>query len=163
MMTHPDIATVLDDLHRQVTDYHKTLRQFRLNVWQYKDLVRAYQANVHANRAHRHTLGTDDTLITIPPLIDPPTQDGVVLALSDVSDAQWQRVAELLEPRYMKGRPVVDTRRTLNGIRYVLATGCGWHKMPARYGSYTTCWRRLFHWQTNGTWVIADQLLDQRE
>jgi len=31
----------------------------------------------------------------------------------------------------------------LNGILYVLTTGCRWMDMPLEYGSYKTAWRRL--------------------
>jgi transposase len=31
----------------------------------------------------------------------------------------------------------------INGILYVVATGCRWREMPREYGSYVTAWRRL--------------------
>jgi len=31
------------------------------------------------------------------------------------------------------GRPMVDGRVVLNGIFYVLLTGCGWMNIPVRY------------------------------
>jgi transposase len=37
------------------------------------------------------------------------------------------------------GRPRADDRMVLNGILYVLTSGCRWCK----YGSYKTAWRRL--------------------
>ena len=42
--------------------------------------------------------------------------------------------------------------RTINNILYVLITGCRWIDMPARYGSYKTCWRRLKLWSEEGVW-----------
>jgi len=51
-----------------------------------------------------------------------------------------------------RGRPRVDTRTTLNGILYVLKTGCAWADMPREYGSPTTCWRRLNEWSQDETW-----------
>jgi len=40
----------------------------------------------------------------------------------------------------------------LNGILYVLTTGCRWMDMPLEYGSYKTAWRRLKRWQDEGVW-----------
>jgi len=36
----------------------------------------------------------------------------------------------------------VDDRRVLNGIFYVVRTGCPWRDLPERYGPYTTCYNR---------------------
>lgn len=47
---------------------------------------------------------------------------------------------------------VNDDRVTLNGILYVLKTGCAWEDLPPEYGSDTTCWRRLNEWSLDGTW-----------
>jgi transposase len=50
------------------------------------------------------------------------------------------------------GRPRADDRMVLNGILYVLTSGCRWCDMPAEYGSYKTAWRRLKKWQEMGIW-----------
>lgn len=71
---------------------------------------------------------------------------------TDLSDGQWEVVAPLLPPGKATGRPRADDRRTLNGILYVLRTGCRWQDVPERYGSGVTCWRRLAQWQAAGTW-----------
>jgi hypothetical protein len=31
----------------------------------------------------------------------------------------------------------------VNGILYVITTGCRWREMPRKYESYVTAWRRL--------------------
>jgi len=72
--------------------------------------------------------------------------------VTDVSDEQWQVLAPLLPRQGPMGRPRADDRRTLNGILYVLRTGCRWDVLPRRYGSFVTCWRRLRTWQQDGTW-----------
>jgi transposase/quinol monooxygenase YgiN len=69
-----------------------------------------------------------------------------------LSEAQWASVRPLLPPAHREGRPRADERRTLEGILYVLRTGCRWRDIPAEYGSGVTCWRRLTQWQTDGTW-----------
>jgi transposase len=71
----------------------------------------------------------------------------------DVTDAQWA-ILEPLIPKQKagRGRPRNADRQTLNGILYVLHTGCAWADLPAAYGSDTTCWRRLQQWTADGTW-----------
>jgi Putative transposase of IS4/5 family (DUF4096) len=40
----------------------------------------------------------------------------------------------------------------LNGIIYVLTTGCRWRKMPEKYDSKSTAHRRLQNWQQKKIW-----------
>lgn len=62
---------------------------------------------------------------------------------TDLSDAQWELIRPLLPAAKPTGRPRADDRRTLNGILYVLRTGCRWKDLPERYGSSVTCWRHI--------------------
>jgi transposase len=71
---------------------------------------------------------------------------------TDLSDAQWELIQPLLPVAKPTGRPRANDQRTLNGILYVLRTGCRWKDLPDRYGSSVTCWRRLDQWQMDGTW-----------
>ena len=86
---------------------------------------------------------------------------------TDLIDEQWQRLEPLLPTRQKRGRPRADDRQTLNGILYVLRTGCRWADVPREYGSPATCWRRLRAWEQDGTWesiwrtLLA--LLDEQE
>jgi transposase len=70
----------------------------------------------------------------------------------ELTDEQWALLAPLLPPPARTGRPRADDRKTLNGIIYVLATGCRWQDIPPRYGSGKTCWHRLRRWQREGVW-----------
>jgi transposase len=61
----------------------------------------------------------------------------------ELTNTQWERIKPyLLKRRGGRGRPPADERTTLNGIIYVLKTGCAWMDMPKKYGSYATCWRK---------------------
>jgi transposase len=72
---------------------------------------------------------------------------------TELTDEQWRHLEPLLpSPRKGRGRPRADNRNTLNGILYVLRTGCRWQDVPREYGSPTTCWRRLKTWEGDGTW-----------
>jgi transposase len=61
----------------------------------------------------------------------------------ELSDFELEVVKPLLPPRSRVGRPRTNDRRIINGILYVLTTGCRWMNMPLEYGSYKTAWRRL--------------------
>jgi len=78
---------------------------------------------------------------------------------TDVNDEQWELIVPLIRGKKRFGRPMVDPRRVLNGILYVLGHDCAWNKMPKRYGSYVTCWRRLLHWQGQGIWHQIEHIL----
>ena len=48
----------------------------------------------------------------------------------ELSDDEWGIIKPLLPPRFRVGRPRADDRRVINGIVYVLTTGCRWMNMP---------------------------------
>ncbi|MEM1558274.1 MAG: transposase [Thermoproteota archaeon] len=66
----------------------------------------------------------------------------------EISDGEWELIR--LPPRARNGRPRVNDRRVLNGILYVLITGCRWMDMHYNYGHYSTSgglrdgWRWVF-------------------
>jgi len=70
----------------------------------------------------------------------------------ELSDFEWDVVRPFLPPRSRVGRPRADDRMVLNGILYVLTTGCRWMDMPLEYGSYKTAWKRLKKWQEMSIW-----------
>src|SRR5213592_1344552 len=71
-----------------------------------------------------------------------------------LSDAQWARIAPHLPRRKrnpLGGRPPADPRKCFEGILWILWTGAPWKALPRKYGSSTTCWRRLRQWDEDGT------------
>ncbi len=80
---------------------------------------------------------------------------------SDLTDAQWKRIKPLLPTPKWTGRKPVDDREVINGILYVLATGCPWEYLPHDIqASYQTCHRRLLDYQKRRVWqkIVADLL-----
>src|SRR5215472_8897900 len=69
-----------------------------------------------------------------------------------LTDKQWAFIRPLLPPAAHTGRPRADDRRTIEGILYVLITGCRWQDLPREYGASTTVWRRLKRWGEKGVW-----------
>src|SRR5215831_15853150 len=74
------------------------------------------------------------------------------MATVHLTDDQWAFIQPFLPPRAWTGRPRADDRRTIEGILYVLITGCRWQDLPREYGSPTTAWRRLKRWGEEGVW-----------
>jgi transposase len=77
----------------------------------------------------------------------------LLMEFRELSDEEWELIKPLLPPKAKTGRLRADDRRVLNGILYVLATGCRWMDMPPKYGHYSTAFRGLKHWQTQGIWT----------
>ena len=56
-------------------------------------------------------------------------------------DDLWNEVKNILpaeKPVETIGRPVVPFRKVLDGILYMLRTGCQWKMLPKEYGSGST-------------------------
>lgn len=49
-----------------------------------------------------------------------------------LSDKQWETIRDYLPPLNMNGRPRCEDRAVINGILYVLKTGCQWLGLPKR-------------------------------
>ena len=50
------------------------------------------------------------------------------------------------KPNNTVGRPVIPFRKVLDGIVYVLRSGCQWEMLPKEFGSGSTCHRRFQQW-----------------
>lgn len=74
------------------------------------------------------------------------------MRFAELSDEQWEFIKPCIPPQPIVGRKRADDRKTINGILYVLMTGCRWHDMPRRYGAHQTAWRRLNWWSKIGVW-----------
>jgi putative transposase len=69
--------------------------------------------------------------------------------ITKISDELWDNISNLLpneKPRYTVGRPIIPFRKVLDGILYVLRTGCQWKMLPKEYDSGSTCHRRFQQW-----------------
>lgn len=72
---------------------------------------------------------------------------------SDLSDAHWARLKRRGPRPKRRGRPRANDREVLNGILYVLSTGCRWEDLPHDMNaSYQTCKRRLLAYQRRRGW-----------
>jgi transposase len=72
-----------------------------------------------------------------------------VSTITKISDELWDVISAFLpyeKPRHKVGRPRIPFRKVLDGILYVLRTGCQWKMLPKEYGSGSTCHRRFQEW-----------------
>ena len=82
---------------------------------------------------------------------------------SDLSDMEWEVIQPLLAKPKGLGHPVeVDFREILNGIFYVLRSGCQWEMMPHDLPPYTTVYGYFRRWQRQGQWQQMHDTLRER-
>jgi len=71
---------------------------------------------------------------------------------SDLTDAEWALVEAMIPPAKRGGRKrSVDVREVLNGIFYVLSTGCQWNAVPTDLPPKSTIYDYLDLWEWDGT------------
>ena len=79
---------------------------------------------------------------------------------SDLTEAQWRRIAPLIPPAKPGGAPRrVDMREVLNGIFYVAREGIGWRAMPHDLPYHGVCYWYLRRFQEDGTWEAINDAL----
>jgi transposase len=72
---------------------------------------------------------------------------------SDVTDEEWAEIAPLIPPARRGGRKrTVEIRAVLNGLLYVLSTGCQWRALPKDLPPRSTVFDYFGLWQADGTW-----------
>ena len=71
---------------------------------------------------------------------------------SDLTDAEWALIAPLIRPGKRGGRRrSVNLREVLNGLLYVLETGCQWRHLPRDLPPRSTVHGYLQRWDWDGT------------
>lgn len=80
---------------------------------------------------------------------------------SDLTDAEWRLIEPLLPERCRWGRPrVVDLRAVVDGLLYILATGCQWRALPRDFPPCSTVQGYFYRWRDDHVWQrIVDQLV----
>ena len=70
----------------------------------------------------------------------------------EMSDVQWNTIAPQLPKPAKTGRPRNNDRNIINGILFILTTGCRWADMPDKYGSKSTAHLRFQELQQKEIW-----------
>jgi transposase len=86
-----------------------------------------------------------------------------ILYPSDLSDQEWAILAPLIPPVRPGGRPRKwEMRCILNGIFYVLRTGCAWRYVPHEYPPWSTVYHYFRSWRIAGLWERIVTTLRER-
>lgn len=95
-----------------------------------------------------------------------------------ISDELWERIKGLIPKKERdpgktyknkpgQGRKRMDPRKVLEGIFYVLRTGCQWKAVPPEYGSGSSLHRYFQEWLKAGffeaIWKLGLEAYDEAE
>lgn len=71
---------------------------------------------------------------------------------SEISNGQWKRLKWMLPKQKGAGRPTeLDLRMVMNGIFYLLVTGCQWRNLPNDYPNPNSVYYHYRKWCLDGT------------
>ena len=71
---------------------------------------------------------------------------------SDLADDKWALIKPLMPPAKRCGRRrKVDIREVVNGLMYILSTGCQWRALPKDFPARSTVHRYFMLWDYTGT------------
>jgi transposase len=89
--------------------------------------------------------------------------------ITRIPDELWDKIVTVLpkeKPENTVDRPIVPFRKVMDGIMYVLGTGCQWKMLPREYGSGSTCHRRFQKWVRLGVfkniWIKLLKIYDSK-
>jgi len=82
---------------------------------------------------------------------------------SDLSDQEWDILEPLVPQAKPGGRPrSVDLRQILNGIFYLLRSGCAWRLFPHDYPAWSTVYDYFRKWRNAVVWEQLVTTLRER-
>lgn len=81
---------------------------------------------------------------------------------SNLSEGAWRYLKPYL-PESAVGRPrELSIRKVVNGILYVLTTGCQWRQLPSEFPHWSAVYYYFRKWSRDGTWKKLHHLLRSR-
>jgi len=73
---------------------------------------------------------------------------------SDLTDDEWAYVKPLIPPaKPGGGRRRTDMRAVMNGVMYILSTGCQWRYLPKDFPPYSTVHHYFVWWHAMVCWI----------
>jgi putative transposase len=78
---------------------------------------------------------------------------------TDLTDAQFALVEPFLPKPKKMGRPPADLRAVLNGILYLVRSGCQWRLLPHDFPPWSTVHTWYRRWRQDGTWEKIHEAL----
>ncbi len=82
---------------------------------------------------------------------------------SDLTDAQWRLIERRIPPAKPGGRRrSVDMREVMNGVLYLVRTGCSWRQLPHDFPPWQTVYYYFRRFKQDGTWKkVHDDLREK--
>ena len=82
---------------------------------------------------------------------------------SSLKEREWELVRPYFEPKDCRGRkPVHDKKAIVDGILYVVKSGCQWRMLPRDFPPWQTVYDHFSRWNKQGVWEAALDALNQR-
>ena len=82
---------------------------------------------------------------------------------TDLNDTQWSKIRPYLPAKAQTGRPREHSwRMILNGIFYLLQSGCSWRMLPRDLPPWKTVYHYFRLWRQDGTWERLNRLLREK-
>jgi putative transposase len=81
---------------------------------------------------------------------------------TDLTDQQFALLEPFLPRPKRMGRPPADLREVVNGVLYLLRTGCQWRLLPKDFPPWSTVHTWYRRWRTDGTWERVNESLRQQ-
>lgn len=82
---------------------------------------------------------------------------------TDLNDTQWSKIRPYLPAEAQTGRPREHGwRMILNGIFYILQSGCAWRMLPRELPPWKTVYHYFRLWRKDGTWERLNRLLREK-
>lgn len=78
---------------------------------------------------------------------------------TDLTDEQFTLLEPFLPKPKRMGRPPADLREVLNGILYLVRTGCQWRLLPKDFPPWSTVHTWYRRWRKDGTWERLHEAL----
>ena len=79
---------------------------------------------------------------------------------TDLTDNEWELIKHLVPEAKPGGRPEeYPKREILNGIFYLLRSGCAWRMLPHDLPPWRTVYSYFWQWRKDGTWQLVHDLL----
>jgi len=82
---------------------------------------------------------------------------------SDLTNEQWKLIEPLLPPVKPGGRPrTTELREVINGILYLVRTGCSWRMLPHDFPLWPTIHDYYWKYRRDGIWDQIHESLHKR-
>ena len=82
---------------------------------------------------------------------------------SSLKEREWELVRHYFEPKDRRGRkPLHDKKAIVDGILYVVKSGCQWRMLPSDFPPWQTVYDHFSRWNKQGVWEAALDALNRR-